>query len=205
MRFFFIVFNVFYLVAVTASATPDPENLRLSEAAQEQVGVTTIYDPSYVGLDFPNGDIPRARGVCSDVVIRALRDAWDIDLQRITNADMKRNFSLYPKIWGLSRTDRNIDHRRVPNLEVLLKRAGAALDLSTDPNAFQAGDIVSFRLAGSGLAHIGIINSDMASDGTPLVTHNIGAGTRTENMLFRHKIVGHFRIGAGARAWLSAR
>ncbi|MFY0635863.1 MAG: DUF1287 domain-containing protein [Vannielia sp.] len=190
------------LLAGPAAADPGTD---LAAAAQAQVGVTTIYDPAYVGLAFPGGDLPRERGVCTDVVIRALRDAWGLDLQAAVNADMKAAFAAYPKIWGLSSTDRNIDHRRVPNLETLFTRAGAGLPLVTDPAAFRPGDVVSFRLTGSGLPHIGIISSNSAPDGTPLVTHNIGAGARTEDMLFDHPMTGHFRLGESARTWLATR
>ncbi len=173
----------------------------LADAAQAQVGVTVIYDPSYVGLDFPGGDIPRARGVCSDVVIRALRDAYGIDLQLSVNRDMKAAFSDYPKIWGLSTTDRNIDHRRVPNLETLLPRIGAAQDPSYDPGDFQPGDIVSWRLNGSNLPHIGIVSDRRSADGMrPLVTHNIGRGTLSEDVLFQHKMVLRARLDEAARA-----
>ncbi|SIN81195.1 DUF1287 domain-containing protein [Vannielia litorea] len=188
--------------ATPAQAAPGDD---LAAAAQAQVGVTTLYDPAYVGLAFPGGDLPRERGVCTDVVIRALRDAWGLDLQAITNADMKARFSAYPPLWGLATPDRNIDHRRVPNLETLFTRAGAALPLTSDPAAFAPGDIVSFRLTGTNLPHIGIIASGSAPDGTPLVTHNIGAGARTENMLFDHPMQGHFRLTEAARAWLAAR
>lgn len=191
-------------VALADINQPSPFQ-RLASAAQSQVGVTLIYDPSYVGLDFPGGDIPRNRGVCSDVVIRAMRDAWNIDLQQIVNADMRANFAAYPKIWGLTRTDRNIDHRRVPNMETLFDRAGASLPVSSDASAYQIGDIVSFRLRGSGLAHIGIISDQKSAGGVPLVTHNIGLGAVTEDMLFDHEIVGHFRLTESARAWLAAR
>ncbi|WP_371226608.1 DUF1287 domain-containing protein [Roseovarius sp. 2305UL8-3] len=177
----------------------------LAKAAQSQVGVTVIYDPSYVGLDFPGGDIPRARGVCSDVIIRALRDAYDIDLQLAVNRDMKAAFSDYPKIWGLSTTDRNIDHRRVPNLETLLRRIGAAQEPSDDPNDFEAGDIVSWRLNGSNLPHIGIVSDQRSADGTrPLITHNIGRGTLTEDVLFEHEMVLRARLDEAARKRLMA-
>ncbi|MEO8531990.1 MAG: DUF1287 domain-containing protein [Deltaproteobacteria bacterium] len=177
----------------------------LAEAASKQVGVTVIYDPAYVGLDFPGGDLPLERGVCSDVVIRALRQAYDIDLQLAVNRDMKANFAKYPNNWGLTTTDRNIDHRRVPNLETLFTRAGAALALTSNPDDYRPGDIVSFRLRGSNLAHIGIIADSRSDDDVrPLVTHNIGAGARTEDMLFDHPINGHFRLSAAALAWLKA-
>lgn len=175
----------------------------LAEAAETQVGVTVIYDPSYQGLDFPDGDIPRDRGVCSDVVIRALRDAWQIDLQVAVNRDMKAAFGSYPKIWGLSTTDRNIDHRRVPNLETLLRRIGAAGAPSDDPGDFQPDDIVSWRLKGSGLPHIGIVSAQRSTDGLrPLITHNIGRGARTEDVLFVHDMVLRARLDEAAQTRL---
>ena len=177
----------------------------MSDAAATQVGVTTIYDPTYVGLEFPGGDLPWERGVCSDVVIRALRQAYGLDLQMLVNRDMKANFSAYPKNWGLKTTDRNIDHRRVPNLEAFFARMGAALPLTSDPAAFEPGDIVSFRLSGSALPHIGIIDAARSADGQrPLVTHNIGFGARTEDMLFDHQITGHFRLSEAVLARLKA-
>lgn len=181
------------------------EDLALAEAAQAQVGVTVIYDPSYASLDFPGGDVPRARGVCTDVLIRALRDAHGIDLQLAVNRDMKAAFAQYPKIWGLSSTDHNIDHRRVPNLETLMQRIGAAREPSSDPDMFQPGDIVSWRLRGSGLPHIGIVSSRRSADGQrPLVTHNIGWGTQTEDILLQHDMVMHVRLDTEARARLKA-
>ena len=193
-----------YALAICAalwsgSVAADP----LAEAAAAQVGVTVIYDPSYQGLDFPGGDIPRNRGVCSDVVVRALRDAWGIDLQLAVNRDMKADFAAYPTIWGLSTTDRNIDHRRVPNLETLFDRMGATLPLSSDPAVFQTGDIVTWRLSGSNLPHMGIV-SEQRIGNRPLITHNIGRGTLTEDILFDHDIVAHIRIDPEARARLSA-
>ncbi|MEM7440986.1 MAG: DUF1287 domain-containing protein [Pseudomonadota bacterium] len=196
---------VLVVLVFAQAAFAQERGAQLAAAAAGQVGITTIYDPSYVGLEFPGGDIPRSRGVCTDVVIRALRDAIGVDLQRVVNSDMKANFARYPKNWGLSRTDRNIDHRRVPNLETLLRRAGAELELSSDPVVFLPGDIVSFRLNGSNLPHIGIVAAKKSSVGVPLLTHNIGWGTQTEDVLFEHKMIGHFRLSDQAVAWLSNR
>jgi uncharacterized protein len=164
---------------------------KLIAAARKQVGVTVQYDPAYSALKFPGGDVPRAKGVCTDVVIRAYRDAFNIDLQALVNADMKANFGLYPKIWSLSRADKNIDHRRVPNLQVFLKRQGAALPLSNKPGDWQPGDIFT-SMVGGRLPHIGIV-SDRKEGSTPLAIHNIGRGTQEENVLFAHKLTGHFR------------
>lgn len=160
-------------------------------AARRQIGQTVRYDPAYTALDYPMGDVPIEKGVCSDVVIRALR-RQGIDLQQLVHQDMKANFSAYPKRWGLKRPDPNIDHRRVPNLEAYFARQGWAVQ-----DEYRAGDIVSWRLTGSGLPHIGIV-SDRKSGDTPLIIHNIGAGTREEDILFRHEIVGHFRQPAPA-------
>ena len=172
---------------------------RLIEAATAQVGVTVIYDPSYSRIDFPNGDVPRERGVCTDVVIRAYRDAFGIDLQRLVNDDMRAAFPAYPKTWGLSRPDRNIDHRRVPNLERFLERKGAAVPVSDVPDDYLPGDLVTQRLPG-GLPHIGIVSDARSSFGgtRPLLVHNIGAGARIEDVLFGFRIVGHFRFPPAA-------
>ncbi len=164
---------------------------KLIEAAREQIGVTLHYDPAYTGLAFPNGDVPRSRGVCTDVIIRAYRDAFGADLQALVNADMKANFAAYPKNWGLRRTDRNIDHRRVPNLRRFLTRQGARLPLSTDVQSWQPGDIFT-SLVGGRLPHIGIV-SDKSVGGIPLVIHNIGSGAREEDRLFTDTLNGHYR------------
>ncbi|MEZ5770374.1 MAG: DUF1287 domain-containing protein [Defluviimonas denitrificans] len=142
------------------------------------------------------------RGVCTDVLIRAMRAGWDIDLQLAVNRDMKADFAAYPKTWGLSRTDRNIDHRRVPNLETLLKRVGAQVALDEgQPAAFLPGDIVTSRLPGN-LPHVMIVSNRLSDDGVPLVIHNIGAGTREEDALFDYPLTAHFRVGPKAMARL---
>jgi uncharacterized protein len=161
-------------------------------AARKQIGVTTSYDPAYSRLAFPNGDVPRGRGVCTDVVIRAYRDAFGLDLQSLVNADMKAAFATYPKKWGLKTTDRNIDHRRVPNLQVFLARRGKQLPLPTRTQDWRAGDIMTCLVGGT-LPHIGIISDRTSLFGTPLLIHNIGAGTREENVLGDHRITGRYR------------
>ncbi len=191
MRSLVLLFSL--SLAVPAFAGSEPS--RLTEAARDQVGVTTIYDPAYATLDFPGGDIPRDRGVCTDVVIRALRDGWGIDLQLAVNRDMKANFAAYPPLWGLSRTDRNIDHRRVPNLQTLFSRVGAEQPLDELPAPFLPGDIVTWKLPGN-LDHIGIVSDQRSADGTPLILHNIGRGAQEEDILFAYPMTGHYRIGA---------
>jgi uncharacterized protein YijF (DUF1287 family) len=173
------------------------EPSRLASAARDQIGVTTIYDPSYVRLAFPGGDLPRERGVCTDVVIRALRDAWGVDLQLAINRDMQAAFTDYPPLWGLARPDRNIDHRRVPNLATLFTRLGTALPLTDDPAPYLPGDIVTWTLPGN-LAHMGIVSNRLTPDGTPLILHNIGAGAQEEDILFAYPMTGHYRIGSDA-------
>ena len=135
------------------------------------------------------GDVPMIKGVCTDVIIRALR-LQGIDLQQRIHDDMKKNFSAYPKKWGLKTTDRNIDHRRVPNIMTYFKRQ----NYTVKNQQYLAGDIVTWDL-GKGLVHIGIL-SDRKSVGsnTPLVIHNIGQGTQENNILHQFKIIGHYRI-----------
>ncbi|MCP5534334.1 MAG: DUF1287 domain-containing protein [Akkermansiaceae bacterium] len=164
------------------------------KAARKQVGVTVCYDPAYAALAYPDGDVPRDRGVCTDVLIRALREGADADLQKLVHEDMKANFRAYPKNWGLTRTDRNIDHRRVPNLRTYLKRRGFAVRLTDPPDysKFRPGDIVTCTVAGN-LPHVMIVSDRKAADGTPLVIHNIGAGAREENVLKTYPLTGHYR------------
>jgi uncharacterized protein YijF (DUF1287 family) len=179
------------LLAFDASAL-QPE--ALVTAARQQVGVTLGYDPTYRRLSYPNGDVPLASGVCTDVLIRALRQQG-LDLQQAVHKDMRAHFHLYPKHWGLTRPDANIDHRRVPNLMTWFKRQGWALVPGQDAQRYRPGDIVTWDL-GRGLTHIGIISDRRAGAGIPLVLHNIGRGTQEEDILFRFKITGHYRIPA---------
>ncbi len=162
-------------------------------AAQNRTTLSVRYDPKYVGLSYPGGDVPADTGVCTDVIIRSYRAAFGFDFQKAVHEDMKANFSSYPKNWGLTRADKNIDHRRVPNLEHYLKRQGASLKISQIAADYKAGDIVSWRLGGR-LPHIGIVSDKKTQDGTPLIIHNIGAGPVEDDILFSYKIHGHFRF-----------
>ncbi|PIE46800.1 MAG: DUF1287 domain-containing protein [Gammaproteobacteria bacterium] len=158
-------------------------------AARKQIGVTTKYDPAYVSLKFPMGDVPMDRGVCTDVVVRAYRQQGK-DLQVLVNSDMKQAWSKYPKIWGLKSTDKNIDHRRVPNLRTFFSRHGKSLGVSDNPADYKAGDLVTWDL--SGRPHIGIV-SNRSKNSVPFIIHNIGVGTQENDILFRFKITGHYR------------
>jgi len=173
------------VIALSAATHVAALNFPLARAAERQVGVTTIYDPSYVQLKYPNGDVPLQRGVCADVIIRAMRDVG-IDLQREVHEDMRAHFAAYPKMWGLSSPDANIDHRRVPNLMKFFERRGKEVR-----GSYEAGDIVAWRLPG-GLYHIGIV----AADGR-LMIHNIGRGAQKEDVLNAYEIIGHYRWSTG--------
>ena len=166
-------------VARFARAAPLTGSQKLIRAARQQIGVTLIYDGAYWSLEYPNGDVPRERGVCTDVIVRAYRDAFDFDLQDAVHQDMRANFSDYPKIWGLSRPDRNIDHRRVPNLEMFLKRKGAHLAMPDDIRELTAGDLLTFRLPGN-LPHIALISDRTTPQGLPKIIHNIGQGAQED-------------------------
>ena len=173
-----------------SAQTIDPQ--QLVQAARSQVGVTLGYDPVYRRLDYPGGDVPLATGVCTDVLIRALRQQG-LDLQQAVHEDMRAHFSVYPRNWGLQRPDRNIDHRRVPNLMTWFQRQGMALKVSDKPADYQAGDIVTWDLR-RGLTHIGIVSDRTSPAGVPLVLHNIGRGTQEEDILFGFAITGHYRF-----------
>lgn len=163
------------------------------DGAKRQVGVTRSYDPAYRRIGYPGGDVPLDRGVCTDVVIRAYRHAG-VDLQVLVHEDMKRNFRLYPKNWGLRRPDTNIDHRRVPNLATFFERKGQALRVTQRGADYLPGDVVTWRLS-SGVPHIGLV-SDVPVRGTDrhLVVHNIGSGAEIEDVLFSYTVTGHYRF-----------
>jgi uncharacterized protein YijF (DUF1287 family) len=183
------------LMSSPCRAEESPSELqRIIQSAYTQVGVTLRYDPSYVSIPFPGGDVPIDRGVCTDVIIRAYRSIG-VDLQLLVNQDMRKAFPAYPRKWGLSRPDPNIDHRRVDNLAVFFARQGQSLPISKDASDYKAGDLVTWRLP-DGRPHIGII-SDRSADGRPLLVHNIGAGAKVEDILFTFTITGHYRFLPG--------
>lgn len=167
---------------------------QLSEAAVERTTKSVIYNGKYVALDYPNGDVPPGIGVCTDVVIRSYR-AHGIDLQKQVHEDMASHFDEYPsgRMWGLTRPDTNIDHRRVPNLRVFFERKGESLSITSNPKNYKPGDVVSWKLD-HGAPHIGIVTDKInPKTGHPLVSHNIGFGPRLDDMLFDFVITGHYR------------
>lgn len=166
-----------------------PQSTRLISAARQQIGVTIDYDPAYVRLDYPMGDVPRESGVCVDVIVRAYRDALEFDFQTAIHEDMSSNFGVYPRRWGLSRPDRNIDHRRVPNVETWLARYGEELPA----DEWEPGDLLTCRVDQS-LPHIAIISDKTTAWGEPLVIHNIGLGTREERLIGRFDHERRFRF-----------
>ncbi|WP_299881389.1 DUF1287 domain-containing protein [uncultured Cocleimonas sp.] len=166
----------------------------LARQAELRLQSNVTYDGRYVKIGYPMGDVPKNIGVCTDVVIRSFR-GLGIDLQQRVHEDMKRNFHRYPNNWRLSKPDTNIDHRRVPNLMTYFKRIGASLAVTQNPVDYKVGNIVTWDL-GQGLTHIGIVsNSVSAITGNPLIVHNIGAGPELNDMLFKHRITGHFNYG----------
>lgn len=172
-----------------------PFGARLAEAAMARTKVAVRYDPAYVVLAYPGGDVPADTGVCSDEVVRSYR-ALGIDLQVLVHEDMQRNFSRYPKLWGLKAPDKNIDHRRVPNLQRFLDRKGAALPITGAAGDYWPGDLVAWDLNGRGLTHIGIVvPTPPGASGEGWIVHNIGAGPRCERVLFGWKVIGHYRFG----------
>jgi uncharacterized protein YijF (DUF1287 family) len=166
---------------------------RLSEAAIALTKNKVIYDPAYFSIKYPNGDVPANKGVCTDVVIRAYRQ-FGIDLQQKVHEDMKAHFDLYPKIWKLKTTDRNIDHRRVPNLQVFFTRFGQKLPVTGKASDYKPGDLVTWMIGGK-LPHIGIVTQRKTSGGRNQIVHNVGRGQVLEDCLFKYPITGHYRYG----------
>ena len=165
--------------------------LKLSDAALTLTKDEVVYDPTYRKIPYPNGDVPKGTGVCTDVVIRAYRKLG-IDLQKEVHEDMKKNFSKYPKNWGLKSPDTNIDHRRVPNLQTFFTRHGQSLTVTDKASDYKPGDIVTWKLAGT-LPHIGIVVDKKTFFGRSMIVHNVGSGQVLEDYLFEHPITGHYR------------
>jgi len=176
----------------TDTITSEPIR-RVIESAREQIKVTTHYTQDYRVLTYPGGDMPTDTGACTDVVIRAFRNAG-VDLQKEVHEDMSANFAVYPQKWGLKGTDTNIDHRRVPNLQTFFTRRGKAVAISSDGGNYQPGDVVTWDLDGKGMTHIGLVSNDWNDrDKRYLIIHNIGGGVAEEDRLFDWKITGHYR------------
>lgn len=186
----FMFFRLLFLL-VAGATLPVHGEPSLLDKAREQIGVTKTYDSAYQRLDYPGGDVPMERGVCTDVVIRAMRQ-FDYDLQKEVHEDMRKNFSLYPKIWGLKKPDTNIDHRRVPNLMTFFKRKGWSLPVTDKKEDYKPNDLVCWRLP-HGAPHIGIVSNKKTMLGTPMIIHNIGYGATENDCLFSYRIIGHYR------------
>lgn len=183
---------IFLLLLSSYSIAQEDFYKKLSGAAIEIIDFRIKYVPDYVRIPYPGGDVPAGTGVCTDVVIRAYRKLG-IDLQKEVHVDMKANFSVYPKSWGLKTPDTNIDHRRVPNLMKFFSRHGKVLPISDKNEDYSPGDIVCWQLSG-GQTHIGVVvDRKTLFGGRYKVVHNIGYGQVLEDCLFSYKIIGHYR------------
>ncbi len=181
---------ILILATALCSAAVKPD--KIVAAARAQIGVTVAYDPAYRKLAYPGGDIPKHTGVCSDVVVRALREQG-LDLQKEVHEDMQQDFGAYPRRWGRKQPDANIDHRRVLNLMTFFDRKHYAQPISKKPEDYVAGDIVTWDL-GRGVTHIGIVSDRRTAKRVPLIIHNIGRGTQEEDVLLQYRIIGHYRL-----------
>lgn len=185
-----------FLLIITVLFSPLQKKSSLAEAATSLTQQKVRYDPAYVVIQYPNGDVSANTGVCTDVIIRAYRKTG-VDLQKEVHEDMKRNFAAYPKKWGLKSTDKNIDHRRVPNLNTFFERKGSSLPITSNAADYKPGNVVSWVLS-NGLTHIGIVSSQKSNDGKRyLMVHNIGSGQVLEDVLFSYKITGHYNYKNG--------
>jgi uncharacterized protein YijF (DUF1287 family) len=191
--------NLLLLLLLTSNAatTFPPAKIndfyqKLSDSAIAIIDSKIEYDPTYYKITYPNGDVPKGKGVCTDVVIRAYRKLG-IDLQKEVHVDMSKNFAKYPKTWGLKSTDTNIDHRRVPNLQTFFTRHGEVKTVTEKPEDYKPGDIVTWRINDK-LPHIGIVvNKKTITGNRHLIVHNVGNGQVMEDCLFKYKLTGHYR------------
>lgn len=181
------------LACINANAASFEEDI--VSALLERTTHDVAYDGAYRSIGYPGGDVPENVGVCTDVIIRSYRKLG-IDLQKLVHEDMQNNFTLYPskRIWGLNKPDKNIDHRRVPNLQAYFERHANVLSKSNKVSDYKTGDIVTWMLPGN-LPHIGMVINESSQDtGNPLIVHNIGRGPQKSDMLFDYKITGHYRF-----------
>lgn len=192
MRTYILIIILLFKTIISVTGQGSDFFQRLSQSAIELTSQRVSYDPGYFRIAYPNGDIPSDKGVCTDVIIRAYRKL-DIDLQQKIHEDMSANFDKYPNNWELTRPDRNIDHRRVPNLMVFFERYGTKLPGSNKSKDYSPGDLVCWNL-GAGVTHIGIVVNKRSNDNKRyLIVHNIGKGQVIEDCLFKFNIIGHFR------------
>ncbi|OJX49569.1 MAG: DUF1287 domain-containing protein [Flavobacterium sp. 38-13] len=189
MKYFISLTCFLFIAAIIEKSFPE----KLSDAAIMLTKDKVVYDPGYFSISYPNGDVPKGKGVCTDVVIRAYRKLG-IDLQKEVHEDMKKNFSKYPQKWGLKKTDPNIDHRRVPNLQVFFTRFGKSLEVTDKASDYKTGDLVTWMINDK-MPHIGIVTNRKSADGKRnLIVHNVGAGQVLEDCLFQYKITGHYQF-----------
>lgn len=186
---------VTFLLLLPLSASAD---WRLVEAAKERTQHSVVYDGAYRVIAYPGGDVPTNIGVCTDLVVRSYRKL-NVDLQKLVHEDMAENFSSYPQLWGLDKPDRNIDHRRVPNLERFFEREGQSLPASKEAESYRPGDLVTWRLRGT-LPHIGIVSDRLVPNTTRhYIIHNIGQGPKEEDVLLKYQMYGHYRYPIGSK------
>ena len=193
LRWIKLLFLVAAFACLNQAVAQEAFQLKLAQEARKLTNDQVTYDPQYFKIAYPNGDVPANKGVCTDVIIRAYRK-MGIDLQQLVHEDMKAHFGLYPKNWGLKSTDKNIDHRRVPNLMVFFERKGQKLSISKKAEDYKPGDIVCWNLGG-GITHIGIVSNQLSEDKKRFkIIHNVGSGQVLEDFIFNYKIIGHYRF-----------
>lgn len=193
LRWIKLLFLVAAFACLKQAVAQEAFQMKLAQEARKLTNDQVTYDPQYFKIAYPNGDVPADKGVCTDVIIRAYRK-MGIDLQQLVHEDMKAHFGLYPKNWGLKSTDKNIDHRRVPNLMVFFERKGQKLSITSKAEDYKPGDIVCWNLGG-GITHIGIVSNQLSEDKKRYkIIHNVGAGQVLEDFIFNYKIIGHYRF-----------
>ena len=162
-------------------------------AAIQRSEADVSFDPAYYDIAYPMGDIPRNKGMHTDLVIRSLRVAG-IDLQQLIHQDMVAHFSAYPQLWSLKEADSNIDHRRIENINRYLSRFHSQHPTSRLAEDYAIGNIVVWRLP-KGQLHIGIVVPGPGVHETEKwVVHNLNNSPTWEDTLFDYQVIGNYSI-----------
>ena len=176
------------------ATAPEADASGIVRAAHRLTAIPGGYDPKYIKIAYPMGDVPEGMGVCSDVIVRAFR-GLGVDLQQLVHIDR------------IGTGDTNVDHRRVTVLMKFFGRHARSLPISPYPESYKPGDIVAYDVPWGRTSkwHIAIVTEQLSPSLRPMVVHNRGYGAKLEDALFHKRIIGHYRLDGASLSAMQAR